>query len=231
MTILNRLLHATAVIAILLFTSCSGCSGNWDNEGGQGTKTQSKQPVYENEAPVNHEVEVVDAVQDIALLVRLGRINGDSIEVQDEGTREKYTFSIAEAKSKGMIKGSLSAGNRYSVFPNNRNKSVEIAINVDELEGKWFYDMSQHRGLIFEEHGGLSSINAAGISFREWKLLNGKLYIYYVTEDMVATNHNEYLVEEADLRTLSSDVLVFTLKGETYQCKRQVEAAQFKMNN
>lgn len=174
-------------------------------------------------------VEEYDNTPDEALLVALNGISGDVLSVTVLETGEQKTFSYREAKADGQIKGSLTVGDTLSIFPDNARNKVAISINVSELKGRWYFDMQQHRGFQFEPHGALSSINTSDISFREWKLLNGKLYIYYI--DMQKVNHirNEYLVEEAEILSLNKSSLSLQFKGQTLNCKRQVAVLKYRI--
>ena len=96
-----------------------------------------------------------------------------------------------------------------------------ICINVTELRGQWFYDIQQHRGMQFEENGALSSINSERYSYKEWKLLNGKLYLYYVDMQQVSADRHEFLVEEAEILHLTAEELQLSFLDSIYTCRRQ----------
>lgn len=201
---------SSATIILVFFLAVTSCGGKKD--------TNSKE---------NPMVRILDETPDSALFVMLEDVEKDSIIVTnlETGDLEAYYYKAAEAK--GKIKGSLTVGDRLSIFPDTKQKSIKIAINATELSGQWFYDMQQHRGLKFEERGGLSSINTATIAFREWKLLNGKLYIYYVDMQQVAEDRHEFSVEEANIKFLSKDELKMQFMDKTFDCKRQVELIMF----
>lgn len=217
-----KLLCGFATLTILFFlSSCSGCSRS-QSEGGDGRLPY--------EAEVNPEVEVVDKIADKAIMARVDEIINDQILVTETTTHKQYTLNYGQAELENKIMGDLSVGASYSILTDEDIKRVVIAVNLDELKGKWFYDMKELIGFVFEPHGGLSSINSGGISYREWVLKNGKLYVFYVTQEMVAPKRSEYLVEEANIVMLTSDHLVLELAGNTYDCRRQQEAVQIKMN-
>ena len=180
---------------------------------------ESKKKSY-TPSPINPEVERIDNIPDSALYVKLTAVTADSITVRVSETRETKQYAYRYAKQCGQIKGSLTVGDDLTIFPEEQSHSIQIAINVSELDGRWFYDMAQHRGLKFETRGGLSSINTQQISFRQWKLLNAKLYIYYVDMQQVADDRHQFLVHEAEIKRLSKDKLVFVFLGKTYSCQR-----------
>lgn len=217
----RNLLNAVTIFAILL--AFSSCSSRQEDRG----KREPKE--YPGEASINPEVEALDNIADNAILVVVNKVMNDAILVTNKYSGSQYELNYSEADRQDKVIGTLSEGASFSILPDNAMQTVHIAINVDELGGKWIYDSEQQRGIVFETEGGLSSINTGDISFREWKLKNGKLYIYYVTVDMIAPKRNEYLVEEAKIKNLSAEHLVFEFQGTTYDCKRQRKAVQINM--
>ena len=208
---------------ILLLLAATACTG------GSRKEEAAKEPQrMEGEAEVNPVVEQLDNQSDSTVMVTLKEQHDDSLVFEVRKTNEKLVLSTAKAQQTGQIKGSLTKGNDYALFPNTKEKSVETLINVSELKGQWFYDMQQHRGMKFEDRGGLSSINVEDISFREWKLLNGRLYIYYLTIDMLAPDRNEYLVEPAEIISLSKEHMTLYFRNKAYECQRQKEVIKMK---
>lgn len=214
-------LFSVMLAVVLALVSCSSKNERKD--------AKSNADRYENEAPVNPVVQQLDETPDDALLVKLIAIEGDSLRVRVLKTDEEKVFNFRQAAENNNLKGSLNVGDEYSVYTDNASNGLAIVINVTELKGRWFYDMAQRRGLDFEVKGGVSSINADDICFRQWKLLNGKLYLYYLNMDMVAPDRHEYLVEEATIETLNKNKLVFKFKERTYQCERQTEVLKLKI--
>lgn len=198
---------------LLTVSSCMSCSDS-KKDRGEGHK-------------INPMVEQLDETPDEAMLVRLDRVDGENIHVTDIESHEVSSFRYIDAQGNGKIKGSLTVGDTLSIFPHHQSQTVEICINTSEMSGRWFYDMQQHRGFRFEHLGALSSINADEVSFREWKLLNGKLYIYFVDMQQVAGDRHEFQVEQAEIISLSRNELVLQFHGRTLQCKRQVGVLKF----
>lgn len=179
-------------------------------------------------SPINEKVAELDNTPDSALLVRLNDVRADSIIVTLIPENVKKSFCVTEAHQANMIKGSLTIGDTLSVFPENKTKNVKICIDVSELRGRWFYDMTQHRGMTFDPLGAMSSINSDRICFKEWKLLNGKLYIYYIDMQQVIEGRDQYLVDEADMTSLTKEHLVLNFLGQSYNCKRQHGVIKFR---
>lgn len=206
----SRLLNIATIILITIFASTmSGC------------KDSKKKDYY------NPKVEELDDTPDSAMFVRLNRISNDTIFVTPKGQTKEEKFGIAEAQMNGQIKGTLNVGDEYSIFPNRKQKNITIAINVSELKGRWFYDMTKHRGFEFGPYGALSAINNQLLSYREWKLLNGKLYIYFIEIQQVNDDRHEYFVEEAEILHLDDDNLQLLFRNETLTCHRQREVIKF----
>lgn len=211
---LQRLFYssATIILVLLVLGSC-----------GQDKKRQGAN----NLSPVNPRIEELDNIKDSAMLVQVISTKGEEITVKNLENGKELTYSYTEARNAGQIKGTLTTGDTLSIFPETKTKKLLISINVSELSGRWFYDMAEHRGMTFSPKGSMSSINANAISYREWKLLNGKLYIYYVDMQQAANDRHQYLVEEADIRSLSRKHLDFTFLNRDFSCQRLTTVIKF----
>ena len=205
-------LHTVFVLAIIFFlaSALSGCK-------------EKKRGAHE----INPMIEQLDTTPDYALFVHLDRVANDSMYVTVRGEGTKAVYGFAEAMAAGQVKGSIHEGDSYSIFPDRKNKRVSIVINTTELKGRWYYDMTQHRGFDFGAFGALSAINNVLISYREWKLLNGKLYLYYVDMQQDAPDRHEFLVDEAEILYLDKDNMQLQFRGETLNCRRQHEVIKF----
>lgn len=205
----RRLLYNIPVLIMsLLLAACNGCSDSKKNGQQAG------------ESPINPMVEELDETPDEAFLVTLDNYDSDSMYVTTVRGHRKMSMAYRDAMDNGSFHGTMKKGDRYSVLPTKRKRIVKIAVNTTELQGRWIFDEAQHRGIDFNEGGGMSSINSQDICFREWKLLNGKMYIYYVDMQQLASDRHQYLVEEAYITTLNDRELILQFNGESYQCKR-----------
>lgn len=201
-------LYVTLVLSFILAFTVSGCKDEKKNK-------------------INPMVQELDETPDNALFVTLDKVANDSIYVTLEGTREKKVYGISEANAQGQIKGSLNVGDELSIYPQNKTKSILISINVTELKGQWFYDRHDHRGFKFGKRGSLSAINNKNISFREWKLLNGKLYLYYVDMQQESVDRHEDGVEEAEILHLSKETMQLRFRGAILNCVRSMKPLKF----
>lgn len=202
-----RFVYIAVFLLTILLASCTSCS-------------DSKKNGTEGEKAFNPKVEELDETPDEAIFASLDKYDNDSVYITISRTKEKKAYCYHEAVTTGRFHGSFKVGDKYSFFPNNRNKTVSIAINTTELSGRWIYDEKQFRGFDFNGKSGMSSINNEDICFKEWKLLNGKLYIYTVGMQDVAGDRHQYDVEEADIQTLNKDNLTLTFRGKKYSCHR-----------
>lgn len=202
-----RFVYIPVFLLTLLLASCTSCS-------------DSKKKGIGEQKPVNPEVEKLDNTPDEAIFAHLDKYDNDSVYITLSGSRAKKSYCYHEAVTTGRFHGSMTVGDDYSFFPDNRNKSISIAINTTELSGRWIYDEKKFRGFDFNGKGGMSSINNDDLCFREWKLLNGKLYIYTVGVQDVAGDRHQYDVEEAEIYNLNKDNLTISFRGKQYTCHR-----------
>lgn len=209
----RRLLYVTPLLAAasMLLASCSGCSGD-----------KSQMQGYSNgqESPVNPMVEQLDETKNYAFSAQADHYDADSIYVKRFGVKGTVGMAYQEARSDGDFYGTVRPGDMYSILLKGKRRDIHIAVNTTELSGRWIYDMQQQRGFAFNDRGGMSSINTGDICFREWKLLNGKMYIYFVDQEQRASERHHYQVEEARIETLNEQQLVITFHGQTYDCRR-----------
>ena len=101
-----------------------------------------------------------------------------------------------------------------------RKDSALFRSLCSQLEGMWYYDLEEMRGISFNAGGGMTSINTGEIAFKEWKVIKGKIYFYYLEEQMLTHTREQYLVEEAQITNLTPDNLTFVFLGKTYYCQR-----------
>lgn len=101
-----------------------------------------------------------------------------------------------------------------------RKDSALYRAICNQIEGTWYYDLDEMRGISFNAGGGMTSINTGEIAFKEWKVLKGKIYFYYLEEQMLTHDRHQYLVEEAEITNLTPDNLTFVFMGKTYNCQR-----------
>lgn len=204
----------------MLILTLGSCTGNKKQDAPQ----QQEREHVEGEAVENPVVGQLDEMTNETITATLLEQEEDTLVLRSNDTGLQLVLGYREALSNGMMKGSLVTGHDYSITADLQKKTIGKAINLNEMTGQWFYDMQQHRGLKFDKRGAISSINTEDISFRQWKIVNGTFYIYYLTLEMIAPDRSEYLVEPAEIETLSADNMRFIFLGKTYDCQRQRKA-------
>lgn len=214
---IRKIQYIAIITLTFLLASCYSCTDSKKKRtGGQAGEIELSKE--------NPEVEKLDETKDEAIDVLLKDFDQDSMYVISIYDGKTYGYAYSEAQAAGQLHGDLRKRDHYSIFPNSMEKKVRIAINTSELKGQWIYDQENIRGIKFNHSnkgGGMSSINNQDICFKEWKLLNGKFYIYYVTPQMVANDRHQFLVEEARIKSLNEKNLTFDFLGKTYRCTKQ----------
>ncbi|MBQ0073018.1 MAG: hypothetical protein KBT34_02360 [Prevotella sp.] len=202
-----RILYiALSLTTLLAVSSCNSCSNDSKKRGG---------------GDYNPVVAQLDETKDSALLVVVKDFDADSVTIMTTKGAHYYTFQYTDAQAMGQFHGKLMKNATYSVFPDTKTKRITRAINVTQLcADEWYYDKKEQRGIQFNHHGGMSSINSNDICFREWKLLNGVLYIYYVGIQQSACDRHQYSVSEAHILQLDDSYLEFLFEGKTYRCSK-----------
>ena len=207
---LSEKLYVSIFLTLLVVCSC-------------GNNNQKKTENYEWEGNNIEELHIPDSM----VRVRLDSFDSDSFYVTIKSTQEMNAFGYLLALNDNSIKGTIHQGDEYSVLVDAGNNHIKSPINVTEIMGQWYYDMQQHRGLVFGPQGSLSSINTDEISFRRWQILNGKLLIYYVYMQQIAEKQNQFEVDAADIQELSSNEFCFTFRNKQYNCRRMNETIKF----
>jgi len=211
--------YLTLALTTLLLVALTNSSCN--SKSNKKEATQEVEMRMVGEAEVNPEVEQLEQTPDDSFMATLQEVEDDTLVLRSHETGEIFTLGYRQATEEGKLKGSLTVGNDFNILCNLQQHTLKTGINVSNLEGQWFYDMQLHHGLTYDPKGAISSINADSIVFRQWKLLNGEFYLYYVKPEMIASNKNEYLLEKTEIKDLNNDHLQFIFLGKTYDCKRQ----------
>lgn len=168
-------------------------------------------------------------IPDTTLYGTLSSLRGDSLVLTSQYD-ETTSCSITEARSRQQILGSLTEGNRYAVLLSPEAKSAQQVINLTELSGQWFYDMDQQRGFNLTTAGAMSSINPDEVSFRKWRIYNGRIILYYIGKEHVVRNSRQFLTDTTEITHLTADELELTFRGKQLHCRRQTEAIKVDFN-
>ncbi|MBR6827690.1 MAG: hypothetical protein IKM76_05965 [Prevotella sp.] len=131
-------------------------------------------------------------------------------------------LSIAEANERGRCFGGFQSGDRMAVIL--KNKTVaSMVINQSALLGDWVMpnplDGSSEMGIRIKEGGIAEGIDQAYLTYRSWRLFNGKLEIVAVREG----GGDEEEINLYDIVSIGADSLVIKDSEDTYEYSRYKE--------
>ncbi len=132
---------------------------------------------------------------------------------------DTLTLSIAEANEKGLCFGGLQSGDRMAVMLKGKDVARQV-INQSALLGDWVMpnplDGSSEMGIRIKEGGIAESIDQPSLTYRSWRLVNGKLEIVAIREG----GGDEVETTLYDLIAVGPDSLVFKDSEDTYEYTR-----------
>lgn len=207
---LHRLFIATGCTLFLLLCSCSGQRG--------------ARSVEELAA----EIHIVQP--DTSVYGTLQTKTIDSLFFTAEYDDEPFSCGFNEAQGEGTILGSLTEGNRFALLITPETKSARHIVNITELSGQWFFDDDDERGFTFTTAGALSSINPKDVSFKKWKIYNGKIILFYTDIESVVRDSRDYQSDTTEIHALTDNHLELSFRGQRISCHRQREAIKVKFN-
>ena len=197
--------------SILLAAAVAMTIGSCGNKGNQ--------QVVENDADTT----VVVSINRDSTLYGIcgGGTTGNSLQlITDIG--DTLNMSIAEANNNGRCFGGIEVGDRLAVML--KNKSVaRQAINQTALLGDWVMpnpiDGSSEMGIRIKEGGIAESIDQPSLTYRSWRLFNGKLELVAVREG----GGDEVETMLYDIIAMGPDTLVFKDSEDTFEYSRYKE--------
>lgn len=135
-------------------------------------------------------------------------------------TGDTLSFDIETAQQEGKVFGGLQAGDQLAVMPDGNDSTIILVVNQSSLLGNWVMlnpiDGSDKVGITIKEGGVAESINQPTVSYRTWRLVNGRLELTMLLDNGTDT-------EEAvlyDFVRLGSDSLVIRDEEDTYEYSR-----------
>lgn len=205
------ILPFVALMLTCMISSCSSCSGDKEHKGDAEVAEITSKPNHSFNATLEYR-------------------EGDSIIITRNDTGERDAMNITGAQMEGKVLGTLTEGSLLSILADDGDeRKVQIAVNVSELEGQWFYDMQEHRGFKVEPTGAISPINNKHLCFRDWKIHNGNLIFYYVDMQQVAETKDEYHGDVATIQNLSKESMTLALHDTMLVCRRQHEPVKIRL--
>ena len=135
---------------------------------------------------------------------------------------DTLTISVVEANENGKCFGGFQTGDRMAVILKDKTAATMV-INQSALLGDWVMpnplDGSSEMGVRIKEGGIAESIDQAYLTYRSWRLFNGKLEFVAVREgggDEVETNLY-------DIVSIGPDSLVYKDSEDVYEYSRYKE--------
>ena len=197
--------------SILLATAVVMTIGSCGNKGNQ--------QVVENDADTT----VVVSINRDSTLYGIcgGGTTGNSLQlITDIG--DTLNMSIAEANDNGRCFGGIEVGDRLAVMLKNKSVARQV-INQSALLGDWVMpnpiDGSSEMGIRIKEGGIAESIDQPSLTYRSWRLFNGKLELVAVREG----GGDEVETMLYDIIAMGPDTLVFKDSEDTFEYSRYKE--------
>jgi hypothetical protein len=197
--------------SILLAAAVAMTIGSCGNKGNQ--------QVVENDADTT----VVVSINRDSTLYGIcgGGTTGNSLElITDIG--DTLNVSIAEANNNGRCFGGIEVGDRLAVMLKNKSVARQV-INQTALLGDWVMpnpiDGSSEMGIRIKEGGIAESIDQPSLTYRSWRLFNGKLELVAVREG----GGDEVETMLYDIIAMGPDTLVFKDSEDTFEYSRYKE--------
>lgn len=197
--------------SILLAAAVAMTIGSCGNKGNQ--------QVVENDADTT----VVVSINRDSTLYGIcgGGTTGNSLQlITDIG--DTLNMSIAEANNNGRCFGGIEVGDRLAVMLKNKSVARQV-INQTALLGDWVMpnpiDGSSEMGIRIIEGGIAESIDQPSLTYRSWRLFNGKLELVAVREG----GGDEVETMLYDIIAMGPDTLVFKDSEDTFEYSRYKE--------
>lgn len=197
--------------SILLAAAVAMTIGSCGNKGNQ--------QVVENDADTT----VVVSINRDSTLYGIcgGGTTGNSLQlITDIG--DTLNMSIAEANDNGRCFGGIEVGDRLAVMLKNKSVARQV-INQSALLGDWVMpnpiDGSSEMGIRIKEGGIAESIDQPSLTYRSWRLFNGKLELVAVREG----GGDEVETMLYDIIAMGPDTLVFKDSEDTFEYSRYKE--------
>jgi hypothetical protein len=197
--------------SILLAAAVAMTIGSCGNKGNQ--------QVVENDADTT----VVVSINRDSTLYGIcgGGTTGNSLQlITDIG--DTLNVSIAEANNNGRCFGGIEVGDRLAVMLKNKSVARQV-INQTALLGDWVMpnpiDGSSEMGIRIKEGGIAESIDQPSLTYRSWRLFNGKLELVAVREG----GGDEVETMLYDIIAMGPDTLVFKDSEDTFEYSRYKE--------
>lgn len=188
-------------LATMTFMNCG-------NKTEQGVAVDSDTVVIENDAPIT----LFGVCAEGTAMNTLQMITDSN---------DTLSLSIENAKENNKVFGGLLVGDRMAIVANHDKTEASFVLNLNTLLGGWIMpnplDGSSEVGIELKDGGIAESIEQSNITYKSWRVLDGKLEITLVREG----GSEEEETEIYDMLMLNNDSLIYAAADDTLRYSRQ----------
>ena len=206
---MKKLLFLSVALATVMLLSCGG-------GGRQQTEFQEDT------------VDVNDLIRDHTVYGLCGAVPSESKlkVVTDNG--DTLLLDVTPAIKDHKMFGSVRPGDRLALMINKEQTAANEVINLNYLLGDWVMpdplDGSDEVGIRIKEGGVAESIEMTNITYRTWRIFNGKLEITSIREGGTEAEETNFF----DILKLSQDTLVYKTIGKPQDETETMEYTRWK---
>ena len=206
---MKKLVFLSVAMAAMMMLSCGG--------------SNSHQAEREEDT-----VDAYDQIRDHTLYGLCGAIPSNSQLKVITDTGDTLALDITRAIENRKMLGSIRVGDRLAVMTNKNQTEATEVININLLLGDWVMpdplDGSAEIGIRIKEGGVAESIEMTNITYRTWRIFNGKLEITSIREGGGEAEETNYF----DILKLSSDTLVYKTIGKPQDEEETLEYSRWR---
>ena len=206
---MKKLVFLSVAMAAMMMLSCGG--------------SNSHQAEREEDT-----VDAYDQIRDHTLYGLCGAIPSTSQLKVITDTGDTLALDITRAIENRKMLGSIRVGDRLAVMTNKNQTEATEVININLLLGDWVMpdplDGSDEIGIRIKEGGVAESIEMTNITYRTWRIFNGKLEITSIREGGGEAEETNYF----DILKLSSDTLVYKTIGKPQDEEETLEYSRWR---
>lgn len=187
---MKKLLFLSVALAAVMLLSCGG--------GGRHQAEREEDTVDVNDLIRDHTLYGLCGGVPSATQLNVITDNGDTL-----------TLDVSLAKGANKIFGAVRPGDRLALMTNKNQTEATQVINLNYLLGDWVMpdplDGSDEVGIRIKEGGVAESIEMTNITYRTWRIFNGKLEITSIREGGGEAEEANYF----EILKLSQDTLIY----------------------
>ncbi len=146
--------------------------------------------------------------------------------ITDSG--DTLTLDVSHAKGSHQMFGAIKTGDRLAVMTNKQKTLATEVINLNYLLGDWVMpdplDGAEEVGIRIKEGGVAESIEMTNITYRTWRIFNGKLEITSIRDGGGESEEVNYY----DILKLTHDTLVYRTIGKPQDEVETLEYSRWK---